>query len=245
MIPRKSSAWPARLDVLQSLSGLLLALFVWAHMFFESSILLGEDAMYRVTKMFEGEPLFGKPYPLLVSAVGVAVFLMIAVHAVLALRKFPGSGREYGQLRWHMRALRHPDTTLWYVQCITGFCLFFLVSVHLYTVITQPENIGPYASADRIWSGRYWIVYALLLVTVHLHAAIGVYRLAMKWYPPSGAMSKRTRGRRKVAMWCILAFFISLGSASLLTYMYLGYQHADRVGERYQPGPARLPAEGG
>ena len=26
-----------------------------------------------------------------------------------------------------------------------------------------------------------WPVYALLLVTVHLHAGVGIYRLAVKW----------------------------------------------------------------
>ncbi len=234
------SAWPSRLDVLQSLSGLLLALFVWAHMFFESSILLGEDAMYRVSKMFEGEPLFGKPYPLLVSAVGLTVFALIAVHAVLALRKFPATNRQYQQLHRHIVAVRHPDTTLWYVQVITGFCLFFLVSAHLYTVITQPGNIGPYASSDRVWTGRFWIVYALLLLTVHIHAAVGVYRLAMKWYAPSGVNAKQSRARLKIAMWCILFFFTGLGTASLVTYMAIGYQHADNVGERYQPEAPNL-----
>ena len=47
--------------------GVLLTLFVWVHMLFESSILLGKDAMYAVTRMFEGVPLFGKPHPELVS----------------------------------------------------------------------------------------------------------------------------------------------------------------------------------
>ena len=61
------------MDVLQSLSGLLLVLFVWAHMFFESSILLGKDAMLWVTRMFEGEHLLGEPYPILVSAVGAGM----------------------------------------------------------------------------------------------------------------------------------------------------------------------------
>jgi fumarate reductase subunit C len=242
-MPRTVSAWPARMDVLQSLSGLLLVMFVWSHMFFESSILLGEDAMYRVSKMFEGEPLFGKPYPLLVSAVGITVLALVVVHAILALRKFPGNNRQYRQLHRHMGAIRHPDTTLWYAQVVTGFCLFFLVGTHLYTVITQPGNIGPYASADRVWSGRFWIVYALLLLTVHMHAAIGVYRLAMKWYAPTGVNSKRSRARLKVAMWCILVFFTGLGTASLLTYMRIGYQHADSVGERYQPGATHLQAE--
>lgn len=242
-MPKAVSVWPARLDALQSLSGLFLVLFIWAHMFFESSILLGEDAMYWVSRMFEGEPLFGEPYPLLVSAVGIAVFALVALHAILALRKFPASNRQYRQLHQHMGAIRHSDTTLWYVQVVTGFGLFFLIPIHLYTVITQPENIGPYASADRIWSERFWIVYALLLLTVHVHAAIGVYRLAMKWYPPTGPNSKRLRGRRKVMMWCILLFFTTLGITSLLTYMHLGYRHADKAGERYQPSAMRLPAE--
>lgn len=229
---------PARMDVLQSLTGLLLVLFVWAHMFFESSILLGKEAMYWVSKMFEGEPLFGRPYPLLVSAVGIAVFILVVVHAAVALRKFPGNHRQYAKFHSHMVALRHPDTTLWYVQVITGFCLFFLVSVHLYIVIAQPGNIGPYASSDRVWSGNFWILYALLLVAVHLHAGIGMYRLAMKWGALSTASARVVRTRLKIAMWCIVVFFLCLGTASLLTYMQIGIEHADRVGEPYVPQAA-------
>lgn len=240
---RTVSAWPARLDVLQSLSGLLLVLFVWAHMFFESSILLGEEAMFRVSRMFEGEPLFGKPYPLLVCAVGVVVFLLIVGHAIAALRKFPASTRQYREFHRHAGTLRHPDTTLWYVQIVTGFSLFFLVSAHLYIVITQPGNIGPYASADRVWSGRFWILYALLLVAVHLHAGIGVYRLSLKWAGLPGGNAKRARSRRKFTLWCIVAFFVCLGSASLITYMRIGYRHADNIGERYVPVGAHRPGE--
>ncbi|MCB1701242.1 MAG: fumarate reductase cytochrome b subunit [Pseudomonadales bacterium] len=226
---------PARADVLQSLTGLLLVLFIWGHMFFESSILLGKDAMYWVSKMFEGEPVFGKPYPLLVSGVGVIIFTLIAVHAILAMRKFPGSYRQYQQFNSHMSDMRHPDTTLWYVQVVTGFAMFFLASAHLVVVILQPDNIGPYASSDRIWSGHFWILYALLLVSVHLHAGIGAYRLAMKWAPIPAASSKVTRRRFKLAMWCIIAFFLCLGTASLVTYMKIGKQHAPHAGERYIP----------
>src|SRR5690606_4990244 len=85
------SRWPARLDVIQGVTGLLLVLFMWAHMGFVSSILLGKDAMYFVARMFEGEPIFGKPYPFLVSIVAAVVFILFAVHALLALRKFPSS----------------------------------------------------------------------------------------------------------------------------------------------------------
>ena len=140
--------------------------------------------------------------------------------------------------------MHHPDTTLWLVQVVTGFCLFFLVSAHLYIVIAQPGNIGPYASSDRIWTGNFWILYALLLVAVHLHAGIGMYRLAMKWGPLSSDNTAIVRARLKIAMWCCVVFFLCLGTASLLTYMTIGYEHADRAGERYRPGAERQPGEG-
>ena len=196
--------WPARLDLLQSLSGLLLVLFIWGHMFFESSILLGKDAMLWVTKMFEGEHLFGQPYPLLVSAAAAIVFLLIALHALLALRKFPASYRQYQRLNQHVGSIRHLDTTLWVVQVITGFLLFFLASVHLLVVMVQPDNIG-------------------------------IYRLAMKWGPFSAATSGLWRGRIKLTVYCIVAFYLCLGTASLVTYMRIGAEHAPYAGERYDP----------
>ena len=56
----RKSRWPARLDWMQSVSGLVLALFMWGHMFFVSSILLGKDAMWTVAKAFEGYFVFGR-----------------------------------------------------------------------------------------------------------------------------------------------------------------------------------------
>ena len=66
--PRKSR-WPARLDLIQSGTGLLLALFMWGHMFFVSSILISNDAMWTITKFFEGYFFFGRSYPVIVSFV--------------------------------------------------------------------------------------------------------------------------------------------------------------------------------
>lgn len=232
--------WPARMDLLQSATGLLLVLFIWGHMFFESSILLGKDAMFWVSRMFEGEHLFGKPYPLLVSATVAAVFLLMAVHALLALRKFPSNYQQYHRFNQHMLQLRHADTSWWYVQVVTGFGLFFLASAHLVVVLIQPDNIGPYASADRVWSGRFWLLYAVLLLCVHLHAGIGIYRLALKWGPFTAQNSGLWRGRLKLAAYCLVAFFLCLGTASLVTYMKIGADHADRVGERYLPQDQRI-----
>ena len=68
--PLAASRWPARLDLMQSASGLLLGLFMWVHMFFVSSILLGKDAMWAVARFFEGYYVFGKPMPWLPSQWG-------------------------------------------------------------------------------------------------------------------------------------------------------------------------------
>ena len=232
---KQLNLWPARMDVLQSLTGLLLVMFIWGHMFFESSILLGKDAMLWVTRMFEGAHVLDKPYPILVSGAVAAVFLLIAVHAILALRKFPSSYSQYHNLHRHIGAMRHADTTLWYVQVITGFAMFFLASTHLFVVFVQPDNIGPYASSDRIWSGRFGILYVWLRISVHLHAGVGMYRLAMKWWPFKAQTAPLARQRLKLAICCVIGIFLVLGSASLLTYMKNCYDHADRAGERYKP----------
>jgi succinate dehydrogenase hydrophobic anchor subunit len=38
--------------------------------------------------------------------------------------------------------MHHEDTTLWWLQVVTGFALLFLASVHLYQMIMHPAAIG-------------------------------------------------------------------------------------------------------
>ena len=109
----RKSRWPARLDLTQSLTGLVLALFMWGHMFFVSSILLGNDAMWTITKFFEGYFFFGRSFPVIVSFVVAGVIALIVVHAFLAVRKFPINFRQFTTFRSHMKMMRHEDTTLW------------------------------------------------------------------------------------------------------------------------------------
>ena len=82
------SRWPARMDLAQSLSGLALGLFMWGHMFFVSSILLGYDAMWVVTKAFEGYFFFGRAYPLIVSAVVAVVAVLFVLPWLISLVVF-------------------------------------------------------------------------------------------------------------------------------------------------------------
>ncbi|HSN70590.1 MAG TPA: fumarate reductase cytochrome b subunit [Steroidobacteraceae bacterium] len=231
----QSSRWPARLDVVQSLTGLGLALFMWAHMLFVASILLGKDAMWTVTRMFEGYFVFGRSYPILVSGVAALVIAALVVHAALALRKFPASYAQYVTFRRHAGSMRHADTTLWLWQVWTGFALFFLATVHVYTMLTRPDQIGPYASADRVWSDVLWPLYLVLLFAVEIHAGIGLYRLAVKWGWFSSANPDVSRRRLVRAKWAVTAFLIVLGLATLAAYIRIGIEHAPFYGERYLP----------
>ena len=232
---RGSSRWPARLDWMQSASGLVLALFMWGHMFFVSSILLGKDAMWSVTKFFEGYFFFGRSLPGLVSVVVAAIFALVVVHALLAVRKFPNSYRQVRAFRDHANAMKHGDTTLWWWQVVTGFALFFMVGVHLYVMFTRPETIGPYGSADRVWSDSYWPLYLVLLFAVELHGGIGLYRLAVKWGWFAGPDPDATRARLKTLKWALTAFFLGLGLATLAAYVKIGIEHAPHAGQAYAP----------
>lgn len=233
--PARKSRWPARLDGLQSASGLVLALFMWGHMFFVSSILLGKDAMWTVTRLFEGYFFFGRSHPWLVSVVVAVVIALLVGHAALALRKFPSSYAQVRAFRSHAQAMQHGDTTLWWWQVVTGFALFFLASAHLHVMLTRPDRIGPFESADRVWSDHYWPLYLLLLFAVELHGGIGLYRLAVKWDWFAGADPDATRRRLKRLKWALTAFFLALGLATLAAYVKIGIEHADRAGEPYTP----------
>ena len=240
---RKKSRWPARLDFIQSVSGLVIALFMWGHMFFVSSILISNDAMWKITKMFEGYYIFGRSYPVIVSFVVAGVIALIVVHAVLALRKFPINYQQYSLFRGHMAMMRHEDTTLWFWQVFTGFALFFLAAPHLFIMLTHPELIGPFESSDRVWTGRYWPLYILLLLAVEFHGGIGLYRLAVKWGWFEGTDPNVTRKWLKTLKWGLTVFFLVLGFATLAAYIKIGIQHAPYYGERYTPaGYAPEPA---
>lgn len=223
---KKKSKIPARLDFLQSATGAVLVLFIMFHLFFESSILLGKDAMYALTKAFELDFVFKGGEPLFIAFLAFGVFVVFILHALLAMRKFPSSYREYSAYRLHAKMIQHEDTSLWFIQITTGFMMFFLGSIHLYTMMTQPDKIGPFASADRIYSDTMWPMYLLLLVSVVLHASVGLYRLIIKW----GWFE------REKSKWMIKAatiFYLGIGLVSLGVYMKIGYEHRGEYGKRY------------
>ncbi|WP_456450204.1 fumarate reductase cytochrome b subunit [Hydrogenimonas sp.] len=226
---------PAWLDFTQSATGLLLALFIVGHIVFEASILLGPDAMEKMTLFFEGYYLFGERHPGIVGAMAAGVFALFIVHAFLAMRKIPSTWRQYRAFRDHMARFRHEDTALWMVQVVTGFAMFFLGSVHLYTMMTEPQKIGPYLSAQRVVEGWLWPLYLLLLFCVVLHAFVGLYRLAMKWGWFEGKNYRRSRKVMKNLMRLGIVAYLLLGLASLGTYVGIGLDLPEEVAVEAAP----------
>ena len=239
---KKIDKTPARLDFIQSSTGLILAVFIMGHILFEASILVSNEAMYRMTIMFEGYYLFGETYPGIISFLAGAIFVIFIVHAGTAMRKFPSDYKKYKLMKEHVKSFNHEDTTLWMWQVITGFIMFFAGSVHLYIMMTQPSNIGPYASSSRIVDEFMGPLYFVLLISVVAHAFVGLYRLAMKWGFLEGEDTKVSRKRFKLIMKIMIVAYILIGLASLAKYTYIGLNHDFSDGVKYKSETIHLEA---
>ncbi len=228
---KKKSRIPARLDFLQSGTGLVLGLFMWVHMLLVGSIILGKGAFNFVAKTMELSFLSatGHGYPMAVFFAVFIIFTLFIIHALLGVRKFPISWKQHRIFRDQMQMMNHQDTNLWYIQVVTGFIMFFAGSVHLYIMLTNPGSIDPYLSADRIVSGNMWPLYLTLLICVELHGTIGLYRLCMKW----GWFTSYSRDRLKTVKNRLTIFFLSVGILALLIFIVIGINHKDNAGIRY------------
>ncbi|MBP8118452.1 fumarate reductase cytochrome b subunit [Shewanella sp. SM101] len=210
--------WSAWLDLSQSLSGVILAVFLWTHLVLVSSILLGADAMSWVARTMELSFLSadGHGYPWVVTCIAIGIAILALVHVLVALQKLPMSLRQQRALRQQMQVINHSDTRLWRWQAITGVVILLLLPVHLWLIGSAPETIGPQGSADRIWNQGVWMVYLPLLFTVELHAAIGIYRVALKW---GAARDLNNRNRLRKIKTIVSVLFVTVGVASLLAFL--------------------------
>lgn len=231
----KKSRTPARYDKLLTASGVILAFFMMGHMLFVSTILLGKDVMYKVTKLFELDFIFDGGLPIVVSVIVAIITFIFIVHALLGIRKFPTSYKTYMKVKEHAKLMNHKDTSMWMFQWISGLIMMFAASIHLYIMLTQPQNIGPFASADRVVSQNMWLLYAVLLICVEIHGSVGLYRAAMKWGWFDGDNPKETRKKLIKVKKILSIFFLTLGVITLLAYIKIGIDHSSMVGTKYSP----------
>lgn len=220
----KKSRVPAKLDLLQSGTGLFLGLFMWLHMFFVATILVSEEFYNSVVHILEARFLYDSPaMSYVTSFLAACVLIIFFIHAALGMRKMPINFRQWQAYRAHMSRMKHGDTSLWWVQAATGFVMFFLGSAHLVIIITNADKIADGGSAMRVANHFMWAFYVVLLFAVELHGSIGLYRLCVKWGWFEGKNSKESRKKLKKAKWILSIFFLVLGVLSLLSFMKLGF----------------------
>ena len=118
--------------------------------------------------------------------------------------------------------------TLWIWQVRSGMIILALGSIHLFIVgadvaqrtfgIGEAIGINAAETMARVQDGM-WLLYAVLLFMVEVHAGIGLYRVTVKWglgarIPVIGKRITREMAliMEKVVLW----FFLIIGFLTLL-----------------------------
>lgn len=201
-------------ELLSGGTGFILALFMWGHMMFVGSILMGTHGFDWLAEQLE---IYFIAQPTV-----IAIFTLFLVHAVLAARKIPAQleeRRKMIELGKGLKSQAHEESILWIWQVRTGMVVLVLGSFHLILLgidVLTPlfgERVGieSLTSLARVQAGL-WLPYAILLICVEFHASIGLYRLAVKW----GAFAKLGRATLHRIERIILWAFLGLGFVILL-----------------------------
>ena len=228
-----------KLDAISTGTGVFLALFMWGHMFFVSTILTGERGFNWVANMFEH---YWLAQPTVVLVTGV-----FFVHFVTASRKIPAKladrkrlkklGDDISESEWNIskedraeleKVRAHKETSLWIWQVRSGMIILALGSIHLFIVgadvaqrtfgIGEAMGINAAETMARVKDGM-WLLYAVLLFMVEVHAGIGLYRVTVKWglgtrIPIIGSrITRRMAGTMETV---VLWFFLIIGFLTLL-----------------------------
>lgn len=189
------------LDLASLVTGLMLVGFLWAHMVFVATILIGATTFNDLARFFDDYYL---------SYVGIPIICLIAAaHVLVVLRRVPNRYQDYWR---HARTLMHFDTWTWLFQVFTALGITFLAAIHVWMVITG-WPIRAETSAARIEA--FWWFYLILLFLGEYHAGFGIYRQFVKW----GWIKRQTMG---FVLGAISVVIIGLGLAALWVFYRLG-----------------------
>ena len=158
-------------EMVQMVSGLLLVLFLWTHMVFVASILVGASSFNTLASFMD-------KYELLPVAV-VAVIFMFAAHIGAIMRHLPARWAEQKVAWRHAKLIRHKDTWSWLFQIVTGFAILLFAFIHI--VAVSYGGISVTLTKGRIDNPGFLIFYAILLLISEYHASVGLYRIFVKW----------------------------------------------------------------
>lgn len=198
---------PSRLDFFQALSGVVLILFLWAHLLLVSSVLLSPKVMNAIGWFFE--------VTYMAQIGGPVIFLCMVFHFLITARKMPFKTGELCTFWKNARQLKHKDTWMWLVQVVTAIIVLCMGSIHMYEVLsTLPITAA--RSAARVQGG--WLPFYLILLPVaELHVSIGFYRLGVKY----GYITRSTRAWWQRAEYAMTGIFVLIGLLTLARFCFL------------------------
>lgn len=208
-ISPRSVAAPGRFtattELLLSLSGVALSIFMMMHMGLLFSVLLGARSMDALAGFLER-------YYLLQAGAPVLIAILLA-HIVLAIKRIPTTVRQQRVLLTQIRRLGHLDTVTWGIQIVTALAIVILAAIHLWVVLTDTP-IESAKSGLRVFTSYLWF-YVPFIVLVEAHMSVGLYRVAVKWN-----IASRRFLHTVTTAWTLVAF--GLGFAILVTFYRIG-----------------------
>lgn len=193
-------------DLAEAATGIILVGFLWTHLIFVSTIILGEHVFDKLAVALDTYYLSYIGIPFVVAA-----FLL---HIFMAGRRAPLRLRDL-RITWrHAKLIGHGDTWIWVGQVITALMIGILGSIHMWIIITQ-WPIEAVKSAVRVESLYLWF-YVVLLLVGEYHAGFGLYRIFVKW----GIVKNRhTAG---YVLKAITVVIVALGLATLYVFNKFG-----------------------
>lgn len=191
-------------DLLLSLTGACLVLFIVAHLAMDATIIIGPDAFNGIAIILERFYLAQVGVPL--------VILALVTHIVVALMKQKSKFLSVSEA--FVRA-KHPETLIWIVQLSTGFLLIGLALLHVVIIVLDNvTNINIVSTSVRIADIKFQIFYHVLMNVTMVHISCGIYRLYAKWVGT---------GRRKFIPFVLFFFLLYWSVSTVALQKYMDY----------------------
>lgn len=194
------------IDLAEAATGIILVGFLWVHMLFVATIILGQSTFDLLAAALDKYYLahIGIPF----------IILVFLFHIFVAGRRAPWRLRDL-QITWrHAGMIGHADTWIWVGQVITALAVCIAGATHMW-VVTSQWPITAAKSIMRVNTEYLWF-YVFLLLVGEYHAGFGLYRIFVKW----GVLSnRRTAG---YVLKAITVVVVVLGLSALYVFKKFG-----------------------
>lgn len=195
-------------EAVQMVSGLFLVLFLWVHMIFVGTVIVGKTTFGSLASFMEtwgtGSQVAHVLSPLYLTI--VFLILIFGMHVGTVMRRMPRQYREQKVVWQHAKKIHHADTWSWVFQSITGSAILLLAAIHI--TVVAGFGISPSLSGTRVHYWGFLLFYIVLLLLSEYHASIGLYRIFVKW----GFINHH---KMKHVLEVISVLFVVIGGASL------------------------------